>query len=411
MYVELGIINWKLLIPLLYPIFYQVRRVVHDGDEKPIFEFFTNYIGYLIGGIVHLIIYCRMKKTSQSDSNENKNDKNEAPNDTDNDKVNEPKKAISIEPVKAVGLGFQSITIENKNNLKWFTVKQYAFIFLLVCIYLIPLFLDSYCSTRDDLNFKTSSTMSLMFCVISYVFFSWLFLGDKIYRHQIFSLVIIAISIIFSNILIIAGGDNSNIWLNILFIFIIDALYGLYNVLGKKYFNVFMDSAWHLMFVIGLISSIMVLLYETITFLAWGKDRDFNGIFYQFEKNLEGSSIYPLILFGDILSAFIWISGIQLTIYHFTPCHFIISESISQILSTIFNKSIKDHSIYTKISVRFFSIIILISALIYNEVIIIKLYSLEVDTKKYIEQRAESRGDEDDNNNIEQPIIRESNAN
>ena len=50
------------------------------------------------------------------------------------------------------------------------------------------------------------------------------------------------------------------------------------------------------------------------------------------------------------------------------------------------------------------------AALIYNEVIIIKLYNLEVDTIKYIVERANEGGD-DDYNNVEEPIIRESNTN
>ena len=48
------------------------------------------------------------------------------------------------------------------------------------------------------------------------------------------------------------------------------------------------------------------------------------------------------------------------------------------------------------------------AALIYNEVIIIKLYNLEGDTIKYILKRAEENVDDD---NVEDPIIRESNEN
>jgi len=414
MYFEKGIISWKLLIPVLYPALYQIRKLfIHDDDEKPIFEFFTNYLGYLCGGIIYLIIFCQMKKDRRSSYDENKNDKKQDLNEKDNDKglksqnLNN-KETIKIESVKPVGLGNPSIQDEDKNNLKRFTFEKYGFILGLVLIYLIPLFLDSYCSTRDDLNFKTSSSMSLFFCIISYVCFSRKLLGDKIYRHQVFSLIIIGVCIILSNILIIAGGDNPNIWWNILFLFLIDALYGLYNVLEKKYFNKYMDTPDHLMFVIGLMSLIIVLLYETITFFALGKDWDFNGIFYQLEKNFENNNLYPLIFLGDIATAFVWILGIQLTVYWFTPCHFIISESVSQILSTFINNNLKDHSIYTKISVYFFSFIILIAAFIYNEVIIIKLYHLEDDTKKYILKRAEEKIDD---NNIEEPIWRDSKAN
>ena len=146
--------------------------------------------------------------------------------------------------------------------------------------------------------------MSLFFCIFSYVGLSQLLLPVKFYRHQKFSLIVIGIFIILSNILIIFDRKNSNILLNILILFIIDALYGLYNVLEKKYFNKYMDTPDHLMFVIGLMSLIIVLLYETITILAFGKNWDFNGIFYQFEKNFENNNLYPLTLIGDIISAF-----------------------------------------------------------------------------------------------------------
>jgi hypothetical protein len=180
-----------------------------------------------------------MKKNRRSNYDENKNDKKKDLNEKDNDEglysqnLNN-KENIKIESVKPVGLGNPSIQDENKNDLKMFILKKYGFILSLVLIYLIPLFLDSYCSTRDDLNFKTSSSMSLFFCIISYVGLSQLLLPVKFYRHQKFSLIVIGICIILSNILIIFDGSDSNILLNILILIIIDALYGLYNVLEKN---------------------------------------------------------------------------------------------------------------------------------------------------------------------------------
>ena len=123
MYVEFGILNLKLLIPVLYPIFYQIGRLFHDDDEKPIFAFFTNYIGYLCGGIVYLIVYCRMKKNRRSNYNENKNESNNDLNEKDKDKgINSTnqknKQTIKIESVQALGLGNPSIQDENKNDFK-----------------------------------------------------------------------------------------------------------------------------------------------------------------------------------------------------------------------------------------------------------------------------------------------------
>ena len=50
-----------------------------------------------------------------------------------------------------------------------------------------------------------------------------------------------------------------------------------------------------------------------------------------------------------IISAFFWVAGIHLTIYFLSPCHFIISESISQILSTLINNSLEGRSIAIKV--------------------------------------------------------------
>ncbi len=127
--------------------------------------------------------------------------------------------------------------------------------------------------------------------------------------------------------------------------------------------------------------------------MAFGNDRDFNGIFYQIKYNFENIKFYPLLFIGDVLSAFLWVGGIHLTVYFFTPCHFIISESVSQILSTLINNSLKYHPIYIKIIVYILFAIILVAALIYNEVIIIKTCSLENDTKKYISSRANLEND------------------
>ena len=149
-----------------------------------------------------------------------------------------------------------------------------------------------------------------------------------------------------------------------------------------------MGSPYHLMFVIGIFSLVLILLYEIITVIIFGIDWNYNGIFYQFRKNYEKyNGLYILIFIGDILSSFKWIAGIELTIYFFTPCHFIISESISQIISTFVNDIIENFIIYEKIIIYGLFIIIILATLIYTEVFIIKICSLNKNTKKYITLR------------------------
>ena len=150
-----------------------------------------------------------------------------------------------------------------------------------------------------------------------------------------------------------------------------------------------MGSPYHFMFMVGLFASTLILLYEIITALISGiKDNNFNGVFDTFgQKFNEYGFLYVLIFIGDILSAFIWLAGIQLTIYFFTPCHFIISESISQIITTIINKSLQDFLVVEQVFIYIFFVIILFASFIYNEIIIINVCNLNKDTNKNISKR------------------------
>ena len=344
MRIECGIINYKLIIPFMYPIFFQIRRKIHENEEKPMLEFFTNYLGYLFSGLIYLIIKYRMKKKKvilDKDINENEIEEivvelNDVllPNEDENTIISKG----SFKKVKS--LKKKKNTDNNQNELEKEKIKKiqkkklkrkYLYILILAIIYLIPMILDAY----NQYDFKTSSPVSLFFSIISYVILSRLILGMKIYSHQIFALIIILVSNIAIILLAFIGRKNEHIFLGLLFIFAIVILYCLYNNLVKRYFNVYMGSPYYFMFIIGAMSICLIFPYEIITVIAFGKDTNFNGIFYQMEKNFKNTKLYPLIFIADILTAFLWITGIILTIYFFTPCHFIISESISQILSVL----------------------------------------------------------------------------
>ena len=84
MFIEFGILNYKLLIPLIYPIFFHIRGVIHK-DTKPFYELLMNFIGYMLGGLIYLIIKYRMKNLSS----ENISSKKENMNKNIDDKLNE----------------------------------------------------------------------------------------------------------------------------------------------------------------------------------------------------------------------------------------------------------------------------------------------------------------------------------
>ena len=379
--IEFGNIDYKIIIPLIHPFLYQIRGLFHKEENKPIFMCFTNFCGYLLTGIIYLIIKCRMRRY-KSDELEKI------------EKINEMKnvysgKSSSAEPVKKIvpyKLGENQIKVQTDKIQRKTIRNQYLFILLLVFIYLIPMLLDSYVSSNRKSYLGTSSAFSVSFFIFFIITFSKIILGHKIYSHQIFSIIIIVISIIIIIIIFVINTDFSNYgFFNFAFVVILTGLYSLFNVLEKKYYNLYMDSPYHFMFMLGLFSSIMILLYEIITVIFSGIDTEFNGIFYKFKDNFgENGFLYVLIFLGDILSAFIWLAGIQLTIYFFTPCHFIISESISQIITTIIDGTIRDFDVAEKVIIYLFFTVILFAAFIYNEIFIINVCNLNKNTKKNI---------------------------
>ena len=392
MLIECGIINYKLIIPLIYPAFFQIRLVIHKGENKPLLKFFTNYLGYLFSGLIYLIIKYRMKKKIvpiDKDINENEVEKIVIELDDALIPNSEKKNEISTGSFKPIKTVVNQKIVKKANNLielerekiqKKKSKKKHIYILILAIIYIIPMILDAY----NPYAFKTSSAVSLLFSIISYVIFGRLILGMKIYSHQIFSLIIILVSIITIILLVFIGKQNENIFLSLLFIFVIVVLFCLYNNLVKRYFNVYMGSPYYLMFIIGAMSTCLILLYEIITVIAFGKDTAFNGIFYQMEKNFEKTKLYPLIFIADVLSAFLWIAGIILTIYFFTPCHFIICESISQILSSFISQPLGDLSTTKQVIIYILFVVIFLGSLIYNEIFIINICSLSKNTQKHI---------------------------
>ena len=389
MLIQLGIINYKLILPFIHPIFLQIRKLIHKNDKTPFLEFFTNYCGYLCHGIVYLIILKRSKNVQNTLFNSYE----EMPN-TIFELIDKGENMNSLEKTNSIKVHVNQsvdnlVKKEKQKRQSLERKKKYFNLLFLAGIYFIPLFLDSYTRNSNEISFKTGSSISVLFCIISYVILSRIILGHKIHRHQIVSTIIIIICTILSIILILIKIQFCwSIFSEIGLMALIYSLYALYNVLEKRYFNKYMDSPYHLMFFIGVISLIMILLYETITVLAFSKDEKFNGIFLQLETNFKKSNAYILLFIADILSAAIWMLGIHLTVYFLTPCHFNISESISQILSTFIDNTLEGYDTYIKVIIYILFVIIIFSSFVYNEIIVINTFSLSKNTQRYIEKRA-----------------------
>ena len=395
MLIELGIINYKLFILLIYPIFYQIRIYIHR-KSNPFYILFTEFLGYLCGGLIYILIKYRMKSTKTIEetfdkrNNEKKKELEENySSETKNESLNDRNKLRSKSCPVLKNYNTRLIFLEKRKapkNLR----TNYKFILLLSFINLIPMPLEAF-TTRDvDVNFKMSS--SLFYFIFFNVLFCRIILGEKIYKHHLLSLIIILLCIpLLLGIYLVQfkNRDNLNLFLNSLYLILIASLYSLFDVLAKKNYNTYMGSPYKFMFLIGLIDLTILLFYEFFTLIITGiKDNHFNGIIYQIKKNcMQYSFWYILIIILDVISSFIFLAGIQLTVYFFSPCHFIISESLSQIITTIINNSFENYNINFKISIYIIYTIIAFISFIYNEIIIINIGTLSSNTRKNIMKR------------------------
>ena len=205
------------------------------------------------------------------------------------------------------------------------------------------------------------------------------------YKHNFVSAGIIAFVLLIIFIISIPYIE-ANIFLAILYYFFFSLCFGAYDILGKKYMINFFKTPYFFMFIIGLINSILILIYELFAYFI---NRDVSGITKGFQNNiLDVGNVFLFIL--DLLVQSIWNLGIWLTVYYLTPCHYFISEYISEYSYYIINAINGKEDFYSTINIIIISIGYFINffcCLIFNEVIIINYFGLEYNTKKKISQR------------------------
>ena len=124
---------------------------------------------------------------------------------------------------------------------------------------------------------------------------------------------------------------------------------------------------------------------------------DISGIISGFRDNIK--SIGEAFLFIlDLILQDIWNLGIWLTVYYLTPCHYFISEYISEYVYYMIEARDKNYkNFYSTTNVVIFSICYFINflcCLIFNEVVILNFCGLDYNTKKRINQRISKESNE-----------------
>ena len=239
---------------------------------------------------------------------------------------------------------------------------------------------NNYISSKMLLKGKTIFEIRIYHVVFNTIFCK-IILGYEIYKHQLLSLILIIIGWIFISIPIFKKLTTGDIYYNVLFFF--GAIfYPLYLVLLKYIIENYYISVYLNMFFIGgilliistlltLVNSIMIYsnLYDLINIFDFAYDKLL--IFFAFASGTIVKFIFCVIL------------------ENFSPNIFVLTNVISSIITWIYNVGFKKKPDSTSniicLSIGYF--IILISCLIYNEIIILNFFNLDKNTNYNINQR------------------------
>ena len=387
MFISLGYLSKKMLIPLLIPVLYNIRHYLLDFfDEKidntdnekhqPIFlNTFIVSISYSLNIILLFIEY----KTTQSG------------------KANMQEKEFD-----------NQLIIEKLKQEK--VQKNYRAIFLI----LLPLFnFFNYLSydivgifKPTDYNKIYFYPVSIPFLFIITAFMSFLFLNYKFYLHQKATMIITPILSLFLLLFLIIENEETEQKNKSLtsILFLIECLglrslrYILY-VFGKLFMEKMFVSHIKLMTFLGIFGVLFSLIVNCFSYLLKMnslENPDYNDYFiikdgYKRLENifdifgkLDGPNF--LILIGIIILWFAENYIVWFCIYTFSPNHYTIYSSINS-LSALLQKLIKNFNWYIGIPSILALCGIFISGLIFNEIIIIRIFKMEINTNVEINRR------------------------
>lgn len=227
---------------------------------------------------------------------------------------------------------------------------------------------------RYEMNYLTAID------IIFRYFFSRIILKTKLYRHHIWSIVITSLGFLFISIIdiitIIVEKRDLSIYYNI-FIIPRYILFPLTDVLNKILLSNTFLLPHSLMFYRGLIQSVFLIII-TILLIC------FNKISYSYLENGE-IALKIFITIAYIIIASIKAFCLMKVIYIYTAQYvsfLIVVESISgYIVYLISGKASSGEKFVFVIIKIIFLLIISFGTLMYNEIIIIKLFGLQENTK------------------------------
>jgi len=392
MFISLGYLSLKMIIPLLIPIFYSIRHYLleefdknlkeNKNDEKRQSVFINPFIisiSYSLNVILLIIEYNQTKSAKKSIQEK----------EFDNQ--------LLIEKIKMDKK-------QRKRKFRYLILLSFFNFFNLLAYDIINIFKPS------DYYKNFFYILSIPFFFIITAFMSFIFLNYHIYRHQKLSMIISPILSLLLLLILVAlnDGEKKNNKSPEAILFLIECL-GLrslryiLDVLAKLFMDKMFVSQIKLMTYLGIFGIIFSLISNLLSFfVSWNfvKNPDLNDYFIITSNKKRLKNIFDdwgdlgdlnwLLFIGNII---LWFAENYIKwfcIYSFSPNHYSVYASINSIIIIFIEIVVKNFNT-DKILIKIFSLIalcgIFICGLIFNEIIIIRICDLDKFTNVEINNR------------------------
>ena len=375
--ISLGEINYKLLYPFIvsiccfsnYITYYKASQEKEELKYHIFFPVLINSISLMLCGILSIISKYKMKKAIE--------EKEEAIIVKDLDDS-----ALSVETNR-----FSFLRISNKSSYPFL-----HFIFATVFYFFSSFFLNEFQSQNTMTWFTTGSKLIEILLVL---FFSFLILHSKIHRHHLLGISIFAICTIF--ICFLDAKMDFDITIVALLV-LYSMLYSLYQITEKYILNKTRISPYSLLFFEGFfLFSINIILIIVLSNIKCSDNSllcnsklsetiiDINSLL----NVLKNSYIVIVYLVLYLLVTTCLNIFRIFTIKEYSPIYRIVADCVVYVYLFIYNCIFENFEFDLKFGMKVICyIFFVLSLLVYNEIIIINVFSLNVNTQIEIKKRS-----------------------
>ena len=411
MFISFGAVNLRWLLFLLVPtlIFFCNFIESYSKSDKNLFFFaFLRFFSRSLSFILWLILYKSVSfQKNIKKEEENFQRKEEDPDELllsniNNNLSEDNSIARSKTYVSEYILYKKKLENKNKDILKKYKANNIIILYTAILDFVSTTVKYIFGNIKyiqnisGGLNVLSSCARLALMTSLSYFLIS----NQKLKKHQYFSAIIILFVVIIISILSFFMEDkesNNNYWIKLILMSIPEILYCFMYISGAYYLVKTQGNIYKLVFFNGIIGLTLSFIFQIIiSFFSCGHIKTFFAdesiicnkekikIFFQnftSFQNFGGVLTFLLIIvnFAEIIS--IW-----LLIYYFSITHFAAVFIIPSFFEFIF----KENNLKFKIFSLIGCLLIIIMALIYNEIIILKFCGFDTNTKVEISKRSES---------------------